>query len=136
MVRAFLSAVLIIFAALAVAAYVGNLPYWVMPPPEKFAAEWRRDLDLLEKSGKFPEAWNNLSEIQFNSNDTQVQEWYKKTGSPFGAKKDGAFKLDVLGVHFIEGNRYGVIIQYNWIDTKSGNTVGEISRKLKLGLYY
>jgi hypothetical protein len=120
----------------AVGAYTFNLPYWMMKPDEKFATEWRKDLSLLQDNGKFPKDWQSLSAVEFTSNDTQVQDWYQKTKSPFVTKKDGTHKLQILGVHFIEGNRYGVLFQYNWIENKSGNTVGELSRRLKLGLYY
>jgi hypothetical protein len=136
LIRSLVSSVLILFAAFAVAAYAFNLPYWAMKPQEKFATEWRNDLSLLQKSGKLPKEWDNLSDVEFTSNDTQVQDWYQKTKSPFSTKKDGAYKLQVLAVHFIEGHRYGVMLQYNWIENKSGNTVGELSRRMKLGIYY
>lgn len=136
LLRALASAVLIIFAAAAVGAYTFNLPYWLMKHDEKFATEWRKDLSLLQDSGKLPKDWQSLSAVEFNSNDTQVQDWFQKTKSPFAIKKDGTHKLLIVGVHFTEGNRYGVLFQYNWIENKSGNTVGELSRRLKLGLYY
>lgn len=136
MLRSFIAASLFILAALGIAAYVYNLPYWALPPHEKFATEWRQDLKLLEKSGHFPKEWQNLADVEFTSNDTQVQDWYKKTGIPFTTKKDGANKLQILGVHYIDGYRYGVLLQYVVIDAKSGNKTHELARTLKLGIIY
>ena len=136
MLRAFASACLFLIAAIAVLAYVLNAPYWLRPPQEKFALAWRQDLSHLDKEHKLPEAWKSLKNVEFTSNDEQVIDWYQKTGNPLPVSENGHFKLQVLGVHFIEGNRYGVMLQYNLVDLKSGNTVGEFSRRLKLGLMY
>ncbi|MCM2280875.1 MAG: hypothetical protein NDI61_03405 [Bdellovibrionaceae bacterium] len=125
---------LTIVAATLVAAF--DMDYWLLPPKQKFAHSWRADLALLEKTKHFPEAWKNLKEIEFTSNESFVDEWYKFTHSPIALHKNGKFKLQVLAVHQIYENRYGVLLQYNWIDLATGNTVGEIGRTLKLGIVY
>lgn len=107
-----------------------------MPPEKKFAKAWRADLALLKQSGHFPKAWENLSDAEFSSTEATVQDWFKATSLPFMLKKNGGYKLQILAVHYIDKNRYGVMIQYNWIDLKTGNTVGELARTLKLGLIY
>jgi len=67
--RACLASLIFIFTiTTAVAAYL-DLPYWLLPPEQKFAHSWRHDLQLLERTKHFPEAWKNLNEVKFSSPD-------------------------------------------------------------------
>lgn len=134
--RACLASLIFIFTiTTAVAAYL-DLPYWLLPPEQKFAHSWRHDLQLLERTKHFPEAWKNLNEVKFSSPDGFVEEWYRKTHSPFPLNNQARYRLEILALHQINGYRYSVMLQYNWTDISTGNTVGEFARTLKLGWVY
>lgn len=134
--RAFIAATLFLVALIASAAIYFDVPYWLLPPEQKFAQAWRDDIALLEKTKSMPEAWNDLAEVSFSTNEGFVEEWYKNTQSPFVTSPKGKFKLQILALHQINGTRYGVMLQYNWIEIESGNTVGELGRTLPLGFIY
>lgn len=134
--RAFIASLLFIFTLAAGAALYFDLPYWILPPEQKFARAWREDLLLLEQSKHFPEAWKSLNEVKFSSPDGLVEEWFKQTKSPFVTDNQARYRLEILALHQINGYRYGVMLQYNWVDVKTGDTVGELGRTLRLGLVY
>lgn len=137
MSRRFAVSLVLIFSALVLIGAVFNLSFWLLPPEQKFAKAWRDDLDLLQKTGHFPQAWNQLASTEFTSQESQVQKWYEITNSPFTtSKQNGRYKLQILAIHFIQKYRYGVILQYSWVDLKTRDTVGEIGRTLELGIVY
>ncbi len=136
MIRLFVAFIFLLLTAVASLAFIFDLPYWLQPPAERFATAWREDLALLRATGHFPPAWDELANVEFSSNESTVQDWFKATASPFRTRKGAQYKLQILAIHFIDKHRYGVMIQYNWIDLKTKNTVGELARTLTIGLVY
>lgn len=134
--RPLIAALLFMFSALAAAAVWFDLPYWALPPNQKFASSWANDLTLLERTQHLPKEWSDLKEITFSSNESAVYSWYQASGVRLDTKPTGKYKLEILALHQINGYRYGVMLQYNWIDLATGNTIGELGRTLKLGIVY
>lgn len=134
--RKFLGFVLVIVSLLIVggiAASTLKADYWILSPKEKFIRSWQEDLALLKKSGKIPAGFDHIREIEVRSDNSPARDWLDDLKRKIPTEPTGTYKLSVMVIHWIEENRYGAIIQYNLVDTKSGNTVWELSRTFKLG---
>ena len=130
---------LIIFSVILVGwvAYVTlGLGYWLLPPEQKFAQSWKTDIALLEKSQKLPKQWNDIKEVSLRAAAGPAQDWIAGHPNPISSQILGHYKLDIFVIHWLEGYRYGVVIQYNLVDLKNQNTVWELGRTLKLGFVY
>ena len=113
-----------------------HLDFWLLKPEQKFAEAWRSDMHLLEQSRKLPPEWKEIREISVKGQASPVTEWISQVSPPIQATKDGRYRLNVFVIHWLEGYRYGVVIQYDLIDLKTQNTVSELGRTLKLGFVY
>ena len=113
-----------------------HLDFYLKKPQDKFAAAWQADIQLLEKSGKLPKEWKEIREISVKGQASPVTEWVGEVTPPIPAFKAGKYRLNVFVIHWIDGYRYGVVIQYDLVDLKSQNVVSEIGRTLKLGYVY
>lgn len=124
-------------ALTALIALVGfNQRYWLLPPPEKFDQSWKADLDLLAKT-KQGEMLKRVAKIRVRSDGhSPASDWIEKTKAPIEINKEGDLLADVFVIHQIDGHRYGVIVQYEFIQLKDENKVGEFARTLWLGVYY
>jgi len=126
-----------VIASLVCIALIPSVNFWILPPQVKFARAWKTDIDLLNHQNAAPKAFGQIREIHFRSDESRIYDWYQATTTaPIPTKKDGKYRLEILALSFIDGYRYGAILQYNWVDLESGNTVGEFGRTLRLGLIY
>lgn len=116
-----------------IAAVATKADYWLMSPKDKFLRSWQDDTALLRKTKSLPPAWDHIREIEIKSDNSPATNWVDSLKSRITTDPTGTFKLNVMVIHWIEGNRYGAIVQYSLTDTKSGNTIWEISRTLHLG---
>lgn len=131
-------ALLVTSVALAgLVIFIGlNQRYWFLPPEEKLMSSWKADLHLI-KDSKQAELLKRVKDVRLRANDhSPATEWVEKIRAPIDQNKNGDLLADVFLIHQIEGHRYGVIIQYEFIDTATKNKVGEFARTLWLGIYY
>jgi hypothetical protein len=117
----------------AIAAVSLRADYWILSPREKFLRSWQEDVLLLQKSNKLPQGWSHIRTVEVKSDNSPARDWVDDLKKRVPTDPTGTYKLSVMAIHWIEENRYGAIIQYNLVDTKSGNTVWELSRTFKLG---
>jgi hypothetical protein len=122
----------LVVAALGAAQYY-NLDYWLKPSKEKFVLSWKKDIAALEKSSKLPKEWQEIREIIVKTDNSPAQNWVEKIETPVKKKPDGFYRLDVFIAHWIDNDKYGVLIQYNLVDLRNGNTIWELSRSLPIG---
>lgn len=132
--------VVLLVSALALVALISlvgfNQRYWLLPPQEKFEQSWRTDYQLLLGS-KQSELLKRVGKVQIRSDGhSPADEWIEKTKSPVELNKSGDLLADIFVIHQIDENRYGVTIQYEFIQLKDQNKVGEFARTLWLGIYY
>ncbi|OYZ16075.1 MAG: hypothetical protein B7Y39_16155 [Bdellovibrio sp. 28-41-41] len=89
-----------------------------------------KDLKLAEKAKELPETWSQISEVKYLYHSKKIQKSLDK--SPIvGINKKGSKRLLVEFFDEPESEDM-VIVRYNIVDVASGNTVGEINRRLKL----
>jgi hypothetical protein len=127
-----------LFLCAAVALISGLAPtlkFLALPPPQKFYSAWEKDLDLLGNTKTLPSQWNDIGEIQVETNNSVVEAWLNKS-PPIKKNPKGTVKLKILVVHWIQDYRYGVMIQYTLVDAKSDNMLTQFGRTLKLGYVY
>lgn len=135
-----LGAIIILLAAgLVGAAYAYQhfrVEFWLLTPVDKFNKSWTDDLTSLRATAKLPNELDNVANIQIRADNSPAQNWLPYLKPPIKKKSDGKYKLNVFITHWIEGNRFGVIVQHNLIHLPSGNNVWELNRNYKLGIYY
>lgn len=134
--RKFLGFIFIIVAltvAGGVVAVATKSDYWLLSPKEKFLRSWQDDLNLLQKRKALPEGFSHLKSVEIRSDNSPASEWVESLRSKIPLDPTGTYQLKIMVVHWIDGNKYGTIVQYTLVDTRSGNTVWEISRTLHLG---
>lgn len=131
-----LGLLLLIISLLVIGSVVAvqtKADYWLLTPKEKFMTSWKEDVNLLRKSKKLPAGWDHLRDVEIKSDNSAAIDWSANLKQQIPTDPNGTYKLGVMVIHWIEGNKYGAIIQYSLTDLKSGNTVWEISRTLHLG---
>lgn len=116
-----------------VAAVSFHADYWLLTPKEKFLTSWQDDVRLLRKNHSLPASWDHIREVEVKSDNSPALDWIESLKQQIHIDPNGTFKLNVMVIHWIEKNKYGAIVQYSITDTRSGNTVWEISRTLHLG---
>lgn len=118
-------------------ALVGfNQKYWLLPPQEKFEHSWRTDTQLLLGT-KQSELLKRVAKVRLRGDGhSPADEWIEKVKAPIELNKDGDLLADIFVIHQINENRYGVTIQYEFIQLKDQNKIGEFARTLWLGVYY
>jgi hypothetical protein len=124
---------------LGIAFYVVKreaIAFALLSPQQKFAQAWKDDLALLKGSGKLPPQWSEIRSIEVRSEPSPARDWLEHVSAPIATNPNGGFKLQLFALHWIDENRYGVTIEYWLIDAKSGNTIWEFARTLKLGFVY
>ena len=137
-IRIFAATMAVIIVSLT-ALYFANrdaINFARLPPQEKFVVAWKRDLLLLEKSQKLPPQWKNIRRIEVRSEPSPARDWLEHVTPPIAVNPSGLFELHLFVIHWINEGRYGVILEYSLLDTKTGNTIWEAARTLKLGLVY
>jgi hypothetical protein len=121
---------------LILGAALGKASFWLSPPAAKFQRAWNEDVQLLEKSAKLPPEWQSIKEIAVTGDNSPVQTWLPGATAPIKTDPQGKYRLNVFAIHWLEGFRYGVVIQYHIVDLSNQNTIWELGRTLKLGIVY
>lgn len=135
--------------ALAGGGYlVAGESFWLLSPKEKFKRAWKQDIELLV-GAKNSSASNLLSRARAiavrSDGPGPASEWLETVPPPIVPnEKNGDLRLEILVVHqFSEPSdrlfppqRYGTLIQYEFIEQATGNKVGEFARTLWLGIYH
>ena len=130
----FIAALFIVFCALW---FPLRGSFWVSSPQKKFELAWRNDVELLQNSRMLPKQWDQIREIRLSSDNSPVQGWLSQVKPPIHTDPNGRFRLDIYFLHWIEGYRYGVIVNYRLEDlANKNNTVWEQARTFRLGLVY
>ena len=126
------------FAMVAIVILVGfDQRYWFLPPEQKLISSWRADLQLIKDNKQAAAFLPRVKEVRLRANDhSPAAEWIEKIQAPLEKNNSGDVLADVFLIHQIVGHRYGVIVQYEFIETKTGNKIGEFARTLWLGVYY
>jgi hypothetical protein len=129
----FLLLLVSLLVAAGVAAVTFHADYWMLAPKDKFLRSWQEDLKLLRKNKALPASWDHIREVEVKSDNSPAIDWVESVKKQTKLDPNGTFKLNVMVIHWIEKTKYGAIVQYSITDTRSGNTVWEISRTLHLG---
>lgn len=132
----FLLILLALALAAAIALYGFDQRFWLLPPEEKLAVRWKADLQLLH-AAKQDGLLKRIGRYNIRANDhSPLEDWLPKVKVPLETVPNGDVTADVFLIHQIDGYRYGVIVQYEFVDNKTNNKIGEFARTLKLGVYY
>lgn len=127
-----------------------HLNYYLKQPFEKLIITWSEDVKNLERSKSLPKEWSDIKEFEIKGdNSWPTQDWItqikkkdtRKTTNtvlipPIKLNSSGRFKLEIFLIHWIEGYRYGAIVQYHLVEIATKNTVWELDRTYKMGFIY
>ncbi len=93
---------------------------------KKFMTAWEDDINRLDRAKILPEGFRNLKKIKLFTHADKIKEAFKKYPlATLTEKNDGSFDLEIFADD-IEGG--GVVIQYDLVELKSGNTIWELGR--------
>jgi hypothetical protein len=96
------------------------------PREKKFMTAWEHDLQRLKVAKSLHPGFESIKKIQLYSPSDRMKKIFKKYPINFELKPQGRYMLEVF-MDEIEGGE-GVVIQYDLVDTKTGNTVWELGR--------
>lgn len=99
---------------------------------KRLESQWAADVRGLESSGKLPESWKQVKEIEVIGGTPETKAWLKRMQIPLKANPEGTNKMEVLVVVWEEAGKRGAMIQYNIEDIKTRNNLLEIGRTLIL----
>jgi hypothetical protein len=91
-----------------------------------------KDLKRANQNKELPEAWTQIAEVKYVYHSKKVQNSLDKRPI-VGINKKGTQRLLVEFFDEPESEDM-IIVRYSIVDVASGNTVGEINRRLKLPL--
>lgn len=95
-----------------------------------FQAALINDLKLASKNKELPTMWNQISEVRYLYHSKKVQTSLDK--SPIVATNKKGNKRLLVEFFDEPGSDDIIVVRYNVVDLKTGNTIGEINRRLKL----
>lgn len=110
--------------------------FWVAPPAKKFEISIKRDLSHLLSTNALPKEWSEIALFEIKTDASPAQDWISEKVLNISKNEKGKFKLQVFVSLWIEGSRYGTLVQYDLVDLKTKNTVWETNRNYKLGIVY
>jgi hypothetical protein len=97
-----------------------------VPPEKKFMIAWRRDIKHMGDARSLPKGFNDLKAVEFISTSGKLKQMIKKYPmSEFQTHKDGHYTLEIL-LDQLKGG--GLMMQYDLVDVRTGNTVWERGR--------
>ncbi len=131
--RVFIGTILILLALAVAAAAYFDAGFWLKSPQERLTIIWERDINNLKTAKKLPKVFNNISKIQVNSPDARVAEWVDDIKIPIKPTDKGRYLMQIMIVQWIEGNKYGVVVQYDVFDIPTENKVFELGRTFHVG---
>lgn len=103
------------------------------PLYRRFERFWSQDVELLTRSSKLPKSWYEVSEIKIIPGSIETKNLLNRFESPLKVTKlDGPNRLEVIVYAWKEGEKIGVLMQYNIEDIASRNTLWELNRTLIL----
>jgi hypothetical protein len=95
------------------------------PPEKKFMDAWESDIHHLDDIKALPPGFKDLRLVRLSTPSAKLKKSFKQYPIQFEAKPSGHFILEIFGDELDEG---GVLIQYDLVDGKTGNTVWELGR--------
>jgi hypothetical protein len=95
------------------------------PPEKKFMDAWEADIQHLREVKALPPGFSDLKAIKLSSTSEHLKKMFKKYPIHFGTTDKGHYTLEIYMDELEDG---GVIVQYDLVEQKSGNTVWELAR--------
>jgi hypothetical protein len=131
-----ISIALVLVAIFGAIFFTTNLKFWLLPPAQKFSIAVADDLKLLDQKHFLPEAWQKIQKISLSSDASHVSNWLNEQSFQIPVQKNGEYILEIFVSEWIDGNRYGALVEYDLVNIKNKNTIWELNRTYKLGFLY
>ncbi len=131
-----ISLLIVVLAFLSLIFFATNLKFWMLPPSQKFSVAVAEDLKLLDQKHFLPEAWQKIQKISLTSDASHVSNWLDEKSFQIPVQKNGEYILEIFVSEWIDGYRYGALVEYDLVNIKNKNTVWELNRTYKLGFLY
>lgn len=132
---------ILFFSGLVFISFDKNLYDYFLPAEVQLSKKMNRDLENLEKTGHLHKNFRQASELKIIFGSEKTEKFFQRVELPLMLEKinqkkaedtrltSQEFLLEVFVDLLEEG---GVILQYDLVDKKSGNTIWELSRTYKL----
>jgi hypothetical protein len=99
---------------------------------KNFMTAWDNDIARLDRAHSLPAGFTNLKQVHLTTSSEKIKKAFGKYPLNLNRETDGKYNLDIFADE-IDGG--GVVIQYDLIENRSGNTIWELGRTFpqKLG---
>ncbi len=107
-------------------------PFWSKDKNGMIYYLWKQDIEKLLLYQKIPKEWQNIKTIEYIPLSDSAKTLLEKVKAPIRTHTDGEYTLQI-GVDDWQDKEYlNLLVQYHLIDSKTGNTVWELDRNLKV----
>ncbi len=94
-------------------------------PEKKFMTAWQADITRLDSAHSLPNGFKDLKKVGFTCSSERLKKAFDKYPLTLERNPQGKFNLEIFADE-VEGG--SVVVQYDLVDVKSGNTVWELGR--------
>jgi hypothetical protein len=96
-----------------------------IPADKKFILAWQEDLQRMDRLRTLPPGFKDLKSVEYIATTEKLKVMLKKYPMDFKTSGKGRYALEIL-LDELKGG--GLMMQYDLVDLKSGNTVWERGR--------
>ena len=102
-----------------------QLIFYFAAPEKKLSIALQKDLAMLAKSEALHAGFQSLNEIKMVTTSQSLKDFNNKYPIGFETNPEGKFNLEIFMDEIESG---GIVIQYDLVDKKTGNTIWELGR--------
>ena len=127
--------ILILLGILTVSIFSWIIHVWVgeigvskfasIPVEKKFILAWQEDIRRMDQARSLPNGFKDLKVVEFIATSKKLKLMLKKYPMDFKTNSHGHYSLEIL-LDEIKGG--GLMMQYDLVELKSGNTIWERGR--------
>jgi hypothetical protein len=94
-------------------------------PEKKFMSAWQDDITRLDRAHSLPNGFKDLNKVGFTCSSERLKKAFDKYPLTLHRDPNGKFNLEIFADE-VEGG--GIVVQYDLVEVKTGNTVWELGR--------
>ena len=94
-------------------------------PAKKFMSAWQSDIERLDRAHLLPVGFKDLKKVRLTTSSEKIKKAYNQYPLNLNRDVKGKFNLEIFADE-IDGG--GIVVQYDLVENKSGNTVWELGR--------
>lgn len=132
--RKLLIALLLVSSVFLIAWALLPANQWLLSPEERTRLVLSQDIQkMMAEEGESSRFWHSLKDIKINYTEAALLHFIREDNLPLQIQTDGKYELHIQMIRWIEGHRYGLVVDFEIYDAESDNKVGEFGRTYHIG---